>query len=76
MGDPVAQVRAPEIFNYLFDKHGVDAALVPAHVASGDLEPFVRTALAMGNCGGLWVYDTIAAAVDADTSDLRRLIGA
>ena len=37
LGDPVAQVRAPEAFNHLFARHGVDAVLVPAHVAPRDL---------------------------------------
>ena len=29
LGDPVAQVRAPEVFNHLFRQHGIDAVLVP-----------------------------------------------
>lgn len=29
LGDPVAQVRAPEIYNPLFQRHGIDAVLVP-----------------------------------------------
>ena len=42
LGDPVAQVRAPEIFNHLFARHGVDAVLVPALVAPRDFAAFVR----------------------------------
>ncbi len=33
VGDPVAQVRAPEVYNHLFDRHGVDAVLLPIQVA-------------------------------------------
>ena len=38
LGDPVAQVRAPEVFNHLFRRHGVDAVLVPAQVSAADLD--------------------------------------
>jgi len=26
LGDPVAQVRAPEVYNSLFELHGIDAS--------------------------------------------------
>lgn len=55
LGDPVAQVRAPEVFNHLFRKHGVDAVLVPAQVAMADFANFARTALKAGNIDGLWL---------------------
>lgn len=55
LGDPVAQVRAPAIFNHLFEQHGVDAVLVPAQVRPQDLEGFARHALKAGNIDGLWV---------------------
>ena len=35
VGDPVAQVRAPEVYNHLFQRHGVDAVVVPAKVPAG-----------------------------------------
>jgi shikimate dehydrogenase len=55
LGDPVAQVRAPEVFNLLFRRHGVDAVLVPAQVASADLAGFVRHAFKARNIDGLWL---------------------
>ena len=55
LGDPVAQVRAPELFNHLFERHGVDAVLVPAQVKTEDLDGFVRQAFKAGNIDGLWV---------------------
>ena len=53
LGDPVAQVRAPETFNHLFARHGVDAVLVPAQVAPRDFAPFVRHAFKARNIDGL-----------------------
>jgi shikimate dehydrogenase len=55
LGDPVVQVRAPEVFNALFRQHGVDAVLVPAQVRSEHLDSFVRSVLQAGNIDGLWL---------------------
>lgn len=53
LGDPIAQVRAPEIFNHLFQQHGIDAVLIPAHVDATHLQDFVHQALATHNVDGL-----------------------
>jgi shikimate dehydrogenase len=55
LGDPVAQVRAPEVFNHLFAKHGADAVLVPAHVPPAEFAAFTRQALKARNIDGLWL---------------------
>jgi len=55
VGDPVAQVRAPEVYNHLFQRHGIDAVLVPMKVAPAHLAGFVRQAFAAQNLGGMWV---------------------
>jgi len=55
IGDPVAQVRAPEVYNQLFARHGIDAVLVPVKVAPAQLSSFVRSAFAADNLGGFWV---------------------
>jgi len=55
LGDPVAQVRAPEVFNHLFRKHGADAVLVPAQVPVAHFEGFARAVLRAGNIDGLWL---------------------
>ena len=55
LGDPVAQVRAPEVFNHLFQRHGVDAVLVPAQVAPEDFAGFARQAFKARNIDGLWL---------------------
>ncbi len=55
LGDPVAQVRAPEVYNHLFERHGVDAVVVPMKVPAADLAGFVRHTLKAQNVGGLWI---------------------
>lgn len=55
VGDPVAQVRAPEIYNHIFQRHGIDAVLVPMKVAALHLASFVRQAFEAQNLGGMWV---------------------
>jgi shikimate dehydrogenase len=55
IGDPVAQVRAPEVYNHLFRRHGVDAVVVPAKVRATHLAGFVRNSLLADNIGGMWV---------------------
>jgi shikimate dehydrogenase len=55
LGDPVAQVRAPEVYNHLFKRHGINAVLVPAKVAPEALKGFVEHAFSAQNFGGFWV---------------------
>ena len=55
LGDPVEQVRAPEAFNHLFAKHGVDAVLVPAKVSPENLASFANVSLLAENIEGLWL---------------------
>ena len=52
LGDPVAQVRAPEVFNHLFRMHGADAVLVPAQVPVAHFEGFARTVLRAVDAAG------------------------
>ena len=35
ISDPISHVRAPSVFNPLFEKHGIDAVMVPLHVPQG-----------------------------------------
>jgi hypothetical protein len=73
LGDPVAQVRAPELFNALFRRHGADAVLVPAHVAPADFEGFARQALAARNIDGLWLAIPHKTAMGAQVPVVLRL---
>lgn len=55
LGDPVRQVRAPMIFNRLFQEHGVDAVLVPVQVTEQDSARFVETVMRCSGIAGLWL---------------------
>lgn len=79
LGDPVEQVRAPESFNLIFARLGIDAVLVPAHVAPEHLETFVRAAFLTKNIKGMWVAIPHKAPMTGllDTcSELGRIAGA
>jgi len=85
VGDPVAQVRAPEVFNRVFEPNGIDAVLVPVRVAPAQLEAFVRAALSSPTVMGFFVaiphkapllrlaeHATRAAQVAGATNAVRR----
>lgn len=52
LGDPVAQVRAPEVYNHLFDRHGVDAVMVPLKLPSSALAGWLEHGTKAHNVGG------------------------
>ena len=54
LGDPVAQVRAPEVYNHLFQRHGIDAVLVPLKLPAAALPGFLEHGLKAENIGGCW----------------------
>jgi shikimate dehydrogenase len=54
LGDPVAQVRAPEVYNHLFRQHGVDAVLVPLKLPAAALSGFLAHGMKAENIGGFW----------------------
>lgn len=54
LGDPVAQVRAPEVYNHLFERHGIDAVLVPLKLPAAALPDFLAHGLKAENIGGFW----------------------
>jgi shikimate 5-dehydrogenase len=53
MADPVDQVRAPEVFNAVFAKHGVDAVMVPSRVPAAHLEATLRALFESPSVGGV-----------------------
>jgi shikimate dehydrogenase len=79
LGDPVAQVLAPQIFNPLFASMGIDAILVPVQVTPEHLQAFVKTVFLAPNIKGLWVTiphkTPVMAALD-HCSALGRMAGA
>jgi shikimate dehydrogenase len=54
LGDPVAQVRAPEVYNHLFQRHAIDAVLVPLKLPAAALPGFLEHGMAAENVGGFW----------------------
>lgn len=54
-GDPVEQVRAPQVFNLIFKTLGINAVLVPARVKTGDIHAFVQSAFLAQNIKGLFL---------------------
>ena len=54
LGDPVAQVRAPEVYNHLFERHGIDAVLVPLKLPAAALPGFLEHGMEAENIGGFW----------------------
>jgi shikimate dehydrogenase len=54
LGDPVAQVRAPEVYNRIFLQYGIDAVLVPLKLSVAALPGFLEHGMKAENVGGFW----------------------
>jgi shikimate dehydrogenase len=55
VGDPIAQVRSPQVFTERFAAAGVDAVLVPVHVPSDRFDTAIPGLLDVANLDGLLV---------------------
>lgn len=78
-GDPVEQVRAPQVFNRIFQTLGLDAVLVPVHVAARDIEVFVRTVFLAQNVKGLFLaipHKPLLMGLLSHCNDYARVAGA
>lgn len=78
-GDPIAQVKAPEGVTAALRARGVDAIVVPIHVAAVDFADFVRVATRARNVDGLIAtvpHKFAAAAACAGCTGRARSIGA
>ena len=53
VGDPIEQVRSPEMFTAEFHRRGRDAVLLPIHVRPDDFDVCVPALLKLANLGGL-----------------------
>ena len=79
VGDPVEQVRAPEVFNLVFERTGIDAILVPARIAPQQLDGFIRTVFQAANVAGMFLaipHKAPAMRVLDECSALARAAGA
>ena len=78
-GDPVEQVRAPEVFNLIFQLLGIDAVLVPVHVPAKDIEAFVRNAFLAKNIKGMFLaipHKSLVMGLLSHCNDYGRVAGA
>ncbi|MBA8820156.1 hypothetical protein BRY73_02170 [Ochrobactrum sp. P6BS-III] len=55
VGDPIEQVRSPEVMTELFRERGENALVVPLHVAPSNLPVVFATLSVVDNIGGLLV---------------------
>jgi shikimate dehydrogenase len=55
VGDPVVQVRSPEVYTDRFARDGIDAVLVPLHVPVEHFDAVFPALLKLGNIDGLLV---------------------
>jgi shikimate dehydrogenase len=53
VGDPVAQVRSPQVINALFAEAGIDALLVPLHVPRARFAETMHSLMNLGNLRGI-----------------------
>lgn len=79
LGDPVAQVRAPEVYNHLFAQHGIDAVLVPLKLPAAALPGFLEHGMRAENLGGFWAtipHKSALAALLKPTDPVAAIAGA
>jgi shikimate dehydrogenase len=55
IGDPIAQVRSPEVFTARFAEAGIDAVMIPVHVPEQRFDAIAPAVLALGNLDGVLV---------------------
>lgn len=63
VGDPVSQVRSPQVVNALFAQAQIDALLIPMHVSRDRFGETMRSLMAIGNLRGIVI--TVPFKVDA-----------
>lgn len=52
VGDPIAQVRSPEMITWELQRRGIDALLVPLHVPAAEFEQTMAALMRLANFGG------------------------
>jgi shikimate dehydrogenase len=79
VGDPIEQVRSPEIFSAAFRRRGRDAILVPIHVRPDDFDACLPSLLQVQNLDGLVFtipYKARACRLAATLGAQARVVGA
>lgn len=55
VGDPIVQVRSPEVYTARFARDGIDAVLVPVHIPAERFDAVFPALLELGNLDGVLV---------------------
>ena len=79
VGDPIQQVRSPEMFTAEFRRRGLDAILVPLHVLPGDFDACLDGLLRLRNLDGLIFtipYKARALGLASELGAQARVVGA
>jgi len=79
VGDPIAQVGSPRIFNPLLRKMGVNAVLVPIHVPQAEFEAAMDGLMRLGNLSAIVItvpFKKRAAALVTHVGETGRQVGA
>ncbi|WP_414439713.1 shikimate dehydrogenase family protein [Burkholderia sp. 22PA0106] len=79
VGDPIEQVRSPQVYCEAFANAGVDAVLVPMHIASGEIHEVLPALLKLKNLDGVLVtapFKADARAIAAEVHPRARRVGA
>jgi shikimate dehydrogenase len=79
VGDPIAQVRSPEMVTWELQRRGLDAVLLPIHVRNADFDDVLPRLLRVANLDGLIFtipYKARAAALAALLGAQARAVGA
>ena len=72
MGDPITQVRSPEVFSARFADAGINAVVVPWHVPGERFDAIVPALLSLGNLDGVLVTVPFKARMAAFASRLGK----
>jgi shikimate dehydrogenase len=79
VGDPIEQVRSPQVYCAEFAKAGVDAVLVPMHISADEIHDVLPALLRLKNLDGVLVtspFKADAMAVADDVHPRARRVGA
>lgn len=79
VGDPIAQVRSPQLFNAHFAERGIDAVFLPIHVRPADVAAFFAGCEALANLDGLVItipHKAAFAALMGELGPNARRVGA
>ena len=79
VGDPIVQVRSPEMFSAVFKRRGIEAVMLPMHVAPDAFEMTLQGLMALRNLDGLVFtipYKARAVPLAATLGPQARIVGA